>query len=244
MEGKKSHNRDTSGSSSGVSKQAEVNDARLTLSDLPDSHKISSLITEEVIRSRIRGLIDPTAKRSRLEAISTNPSFAVVLGFVLTGIIGGSLAYYYGLQQQELSARRSFSDEINKTRVQKLGEVWEQLDEDEFLINNILEENRLQGLNTDSAVKDKRADEIIRVINRDRSIVNKYRFWLGEHLFEMTMEYLNANIDYAVRNISSKPGADLTELSRRRDAARQNILPLRRLLLAGQPDPQEKPAGK
>lgn len=244
MEPKRTHGGDASGSSSDVSKQSETNDASVARSDLPDPHEISSLITEEILRSRIRGLIDPTTKRSRLEAISTNPSVAVVLGFVLTGIIGGFLAYYYGLQQQELAARRSFSDEINKTRVQKLGEVWEQLDEDEFLINNILEESRLQGSNTDSAMKDKRADEITRLINRDRSIANKYRFWLGEHLFEMTMQYLSANIDYAVRNVSSKPGTDLTELSRRRDAARQGIQPLRRLLLAGESDPEEKPTAK
>jgi hypothetical protein len=244
VEPKKTHSGDASGSSSDVSKQSASNDSSVALPDLPDSQKISSLITEEVLRSRIRGLIGPTTKRSRLEAISTNPSVAIVLGFVLTGIIGGFLAYYYGRQQQELAARRSFSDEINKTRVQKLGEVWAQLDEDEFLINNILEESRLEGPDTDSVVKDKRADEITRLINRDQSIAHKYRFWLGEHLFETTMKYLNANIDYAVRKISSKPGADLTELSRRRDAARQDIVQLRRLLLAGEPDPEEKPTAK
>lgn len=242
VEPKKSHSGDASASSSYGSKQSEANEASVALSDLPDD--TSTLITEEVLRSRIRKLIDPPTKRSRLETISTNPSVAVVLGFVLTGIIGGFLTYYYGRQQQELAARRSFSDEINKTRVQKLGEVWGQLDEDEFLINNILEESRLQGPNTDSAVKDKRVDEITRLINRDQSIANKYRFWLDENLFETTMAYLNVNIEYSVKKISAKPGTDLTELSRRRDAARQDILQLRRLILAGEFDPEEKPAAK
>ena len=165
-----------------------------------------------------------------------------MLAFVLTG--GGFLAYYYGQRQQEWAARRSFSDEINKTRVQKLGEVWEQLDEDAFVINNILEESRLEGPNRDPTLNDKRIDEITKLIHRDQSIAHKYRFWLGENLFTTTMSYLNTTIDYSVKRISSKPGTDLTELNKTRDAARQDILQIRQLLLAGEPNPVEKPTAK
>jgi hypothetical protein len=243
VESKEPKSEDASGSSAG-STQSPARQASPVLSDPPDSDKTSDLITEEVLRSRVRALIKAPPKRSRLEVISTNPTVAVVLGFVLTGIIGGFLAYYYAHQQQESAARRSFSDEINRTRVQKLGEVWELLDQDEFLINDILEKKRLEASDGDSAANNKRIDEIIGLIHRDQSLVNKYRYWLGEDLFQKTMAYLNLNIEYAVKNIGSTPGADLTDLLQRRDAARQDILQLRSLFLEGEPHPQEKPTAR
>jgi cell division protein FtsB len=205
---------------------------------------ISPAIDDEIIRCRIRALMDEKSKRSRVEAISKNPLVAVLLGFVLTGIVGGYLASRYAREQQDLVARRSFSDEINKTKVQKLAEVWEQLDSDELAINDILEERRLKGPDKDPAVNSERLADITKRIRSDQTIATKYRFWLGEPMYKTTMGYLDASIDYAATNISSKPGADLSEFTKRRDALREQMLQFRSALLAGEPNPQEKPTPK
>jgi hypothetical protein len=205
---------------------------------------ISSTIDNEIIRSQIRAVLDEKPKRSRIEAISTNPLVAVLLGSVLTVIVGGFLTSRYAREQQDLAARRSFSDEINKTKVQKLAEVWEQLDSDELVINNILEERRLKWPDKDPAVNNERLVEINKRISNDQSIATKYRFWLGESMYKTTMRYLDASIDYAINNLTSKPGADLSEFKKKRDAARQEMLQFRSALLAGEPNPQEKPSTK
>jgi hypothetical protein len=205
---------------------------------LPPPSEDSSVITDEVLRHRIRSLMNEKSKPSKLQTISTNPLVSVVVGFVLTALVGGALTYYYGRQQQELAARRSFSDEINRTRVQKLGEVWEQLDEDEFVINDLLEESRLEAPNSDSeANNDKRIDGITKLIRRDQAMASKYRYWLGEDLFRKTSEYLDKNIEYTLKKLGSKRGADLSELVKTRDAAKQDVLQLRSLFLQGEPNP-------
>lgn len=233
-------------SASDISKPDEV--AQTVNDGLPESdltHRAqqrrsddSSVITDEVLRHRIRSLMNEKSKPSKLQTISTNPLASVVVGFVLTAIVGGALTYYYGRQQQELAARRSFSDEINRIRVQKLGEVWERLDEDEFVINDLLEESRLEAPNSDSdANNDRRIEDITKLIRRDQAMASKYRYWLGEDLFRKTSEYLDKNIDYALKKLGAKRGADLSELVKKRDAAKQDVLQLRSLFLQGEPNP-------
>lgn len=204
----------------------------------PTTSGSSAAIDDEIIRSRIRALMDQKPKRSQIEAISTNPLVAVLLGSVLTVIVGGYLTSRFAKEQQDLATRRSFSAEIAKTRVQKMAEVWEQLDSDELIINNILEERRLKGYEEDPAVNNERLAEIRKRIRSDQSIATKYRFWLGEYIYKTTMVYLDASIDYAAMNISSKPGADLNEFIKKRDAARDEFLKFRSKLLAGEPNPQ------
>jgi hypothetical protein len=94
------------------------------------------------------------------------------------------------MQQQELAATRSFSDELNKLRIQKVGEVWERLDEDEFAINQLLQaEDNKGGLSPDDKVT-----EVTKRIQNSRALVSKYRFWLGKRIFDSANEYLNANV--------------------------------------------------
>src|SRR5207253_6343300 len=82
------------------------------------------------VEQALRDLIDEKSKPSRLHAMLAHPLVVVLAG----GLVGGLLTHYYtyrqkdvdynrSLLQQEMTRRQSFSDELNKTRVQKLGEL-------------------------------------------------------------------------------------------------------------------------
>ena len=70
----------------------------------PDLH---STISDEVLRSRIRELIEEKPAESLFKRFSTNPLAAVIIGFLLTGLIGGFLADYYNRKQKELETQRT-----------------------------------------------------------------------------------------------------------------------------------------
>jgi len=198
----------------------------------------------EALAQRIHTLADEKSKSSKGQGVSTQPVALLVVGFLLSAIPGGFLTFYYGRLQQELTAKRTFSDEVNKIRVQKLGEVWEKLDEDEFVVNRLLDESIFEAQNEDSSSNNKRADKIIQLIHNDQAMASKYRFWLGENLFHKTTEYLNKNIEYAQNKIGARPGTDLSELTKTRNAAKQDILQIRSLFLGGEPGAQTNPADK
>lgn len=75
--------------------------------DVAISPDISSTVDDEVLRSRIRTLIDEKPASSFFQRISTNPLTAIVIGFLLTGVIGGFLTNYYSTKQKELEVQRT-----------------------------------------------------------------------------------------------------------------------------------------
>jgi hypothetical protein len=194
----------------------------------------------EALRLRIRMLTDEKSTSSKGQGISTNPLALVVVGFLLSTIPGGFFTFYYGRLLQELAARRSFSDEVNKIRVQKLGEVWEQLDKDEFAINRLLDDRAFEGANKDSSSNNQRVDDVRRLINDDQAMASKYRFWLGEDMFHKTTGYLDLSVKYALNKLIAPRGTDLSELIKQRDAAKQDIVQIRSLFLEGEPSPESK----
>lgn len=205
----------------------------------PVKPDVSYLITGEVPRA----LIDEQSKfkSSWLQTISNNALVVVVVG----GLIGGALTYYYtyrqknldysrGMLQQELGRRQSFSDEVNKLRIQKVGEVWEQLDEHEFAIDRLLDDPPFEEVSKDPNANNKRVDEIIKLIHEDKAMTSRNRFWLGEELYNKTMEYLDMNVKYALNKRVFRRATDLTELIKKRQGAKQDILEIRRLFLEGE----------
>jgi len=60
------------------------------------------IINEEILRSRIRTILNDPKPSSFLQQISTNPLVPVILGFLLTGLVGAFLTYYYNVKQKEL----------------------------------------------------------------------------------------------------------------------------------------------
>src|SRR6267142_1645438 len=101
---------------------------------------VSFVITGEALRSLIDERIDQKPK-SKFHAMSNNPLMVgvvgVLIGSISTAIYSSQqkfLEYKLSTQQQEAARRQSFSDEVEKLRIQKHGEMWERLDGDESTI--------------------------------------------------------------------------------------------------------------
>lgn len=201
----------------------------------PVNPDVSPVVTDEVLRQRIRVLIDEKPKPSTFQTISSNPLVLVLASFLLSVPIGAFLTYYYGKQQLELAARRSFSDELNKIRIQKLGEVWEHIDENELTIDHLLDDSLSARANPkDSSANDERGDKIRNLIEEDFAIISKNRFWLGELNYKRIRTYLDLNIKYALSKLLDPRGTDLSEVFQKREEAKQDILKTRSMFLAGE----------
>ena len=198
----------------------------------PINLDVSSVITDEVLRNRIRLLIDEEKKPkpSKFLSISTNPLAVVVLSFLLSVLLGGLLTYYYNVKQQELVRQRSFSDELNKIRIQKIGEVWEQIDKNEVTLDSLLDK-----ANNESNINKKELfDKIASVVEEDIAVVDKNRFWLGGSTYTPLKDYLAITDQYVSDMFLGHPGIDLSETLKKREKAKQDILQIRSLFLTGE----------
>lgn len=95
---------------------------RLILRRVPMKPKRSKIIQantidDEVLRSRIRKLIEKPKDASLWNRLSTNPLISVIPGFALTGVIGAYLTNYYNEKQKELEhLRNTQQKELDRTR--------------------------------------------------------------------------------------------------------------------------------
>lgn len=216
-----------------MSSESEGLDQRNRSADDADLNPESAyIVSGELLRS----LINNQKKSSRLQRFLTHPLLLVIV----SGAIGAGLTDYYVSRQQKGTRSQSFLDGINNARVPKIGEVWEQLDVDELAINELLEgrSGRAEGKN--NSPPDDRIERITKLIKNDQILASKYRFWLGEDLYRKTEGYLDLSIDYALKKIGSPAGTDLTALLKKRDAAKQDILQIRKLFLQGELDSEEQ----
>jgi hypothetical protein len=211
----------------------------------PIKPEASYIIPSEILRA----LIDQGPRPSRFHAVSNNPLIVGIIGI----LIGGGVTSYFtyrlkvlefnlGARQQELVHGLSFSDEVDKLRIQRLGEVWERLDQDEFAIDQLLADSRAQRSSSKAfnSRNTKRAVQITKLIQNDQAIVSKYRFWLGEELFQKAGNYLDINVKYSLNELGATSESDSSELSNARKRAKQDILQVRNLFLEGQPPGQIK----
>jgi len=149
-------------------------------------------IIEEVMR-KLQGVLDQKPKEPGWKRFLTHP---IVL-LIVTAVLGGFITLVYSTKQNQLAAERSFSDELNKQRIQKRSEVWERLDEDEGVIDRLLNQpDEPQNPND----KNERAKQIEKLIEQDRRTVDKYRFWLGESHTKIH-EYLDTSSLYAIQKL-------------------------------------------
>jgi len=203
-----------------------------TVSPEPNSHitacaeQLSLALTREF--DAVKTLIKDNRK-TRIEELTSNPAVVVVITFLLTGLVGTGLTIY----QQRRAAERSFIDESNKLRIQKVGEVWEKLDEDQYAIDRLLETDDEIVLKFPT-VND-RTKEIEKIVRSDRAMVSKYRFWLAQDISETINKYLNANVRYSIRKLVGISEADLKADKDARDAAKSNVDEIRERLLREAP---------
>jgi hypothetical protein len=175
---------------------------------------------------------------SRFVSVSSHPLIVAICGIVVGALVTQSYAYWQKnvelkrtAEQQELFREHSFSDELNKISILKLGEVWERIDENELMIDGLLgSPATAQFMKPNPESNDKRVDDLQRLIRQDKSILNKNKFWVGEELYKKTDAYLDIHIKYGINKILSGD-IDLDELKRNREAAKSDLLNARSIYL-------------
>ena len=177
---------------------------------------------------------------SKVKRFFSHPFWAHPL--VAGVLIGGAVTQYYtykqkeaefqrSSQQIELTRQQSFSDEMNKIRIQKIGEVWEQIDKNEVTLDDLLAEaNESPGSTSNNFAK------IKSIVDEDVATVHKNRFWLGDYLYGELQRYLSVNEEIVEGMLLGKPGIDLSEPLKRRNQAKLDINRVRNLLLKGEPE--------
>jgi hypothetical protein len=174
-------------------------------------------------------LIDRIAEEHKRSKVYSSLVYPLIL--VVVGSLGGTaITYIYTNRQQEITRRHSLLDGINNSRLPKLGDLWERLDADDIVINELLEETTdTAGKKVDRSAK---VHQIVEILQNDRRIAARNRFWLGEFLFNKTDEYLDRTVQICLNSVTD-PNADLTELRKKKDTARQDVIKLRDLFLEG-----------
>jgi hypothetical protein len=156
----------------------------------------------------------------------------------VSGVIGAILTYYYTNKQKDIeyersnqqlkqTSQRSFSDELNKIRIQKFGEVWENIDKNEVLIDNLLSNSKKEDNSDNQSIA-----TVNSLIQEDKLIINKNRFWLGEQYYYKLQDYSDKNIRLTLNILLAHPGTDLSEVTKERDQAKLDILEVRKSMLS------------
>ncbi len=185
----------------------------------------SYTITASALQILINKIADGN-KRSKFSSFFAHPLILVLVG----SLAGGAITYFYTNRQQEITRRHSLLDGINNSRLPKLGDLWERLDADDIVINELLEGI---GDTADKNVdRNAKLHQIVDILENDRRLVARNRFWLGGNLSHKTDDYLDYTIRICLTSITDT-NADLTELRQKKDAARQDIIKLRDLFLEG-----------
>lgn len=177
-------------------------------------------------------LSEDEPKPPRYKRFLAHPLSVVLVTFLLSILLGGYLTNVYSLRQQELARQRSFTDELNKIRVQKIGEVWEHIDRTELDLDALLDKT-----NKTNAPSDQELDTIYKLVKEDVAVVDKNRFWLGEHNYKQLKSYLEINGRYTVDRLLGGTEKDLTETIKKRDQAKQDVLKIRYMFLKGELEP-------
>jgi hypothetical protein len=203
---------------------------------------ISYVVADEVLRQRIRTLIEEKPKSSKFHSISTHPLIITFVGFILSIVLGGFITSYHSLKQKELEYERQralareqiFSEEFIKTRIRKINEVWEQIDKNEAILDDLVDRTS----NTSGADKND-FDSIVKLIDEDVAIINKNRFWLGESTYEQLKRYSDINHRYVLNMLLARPGIDLSESLKQREQAKLDILKVRGIILNREAEPDK-----
>jgi hypothetical protein len=140
------------------------------------------------------------------------------------------LEYSRSLQLRSLESQQSDISEQDRMRLPKIGEVWGKLYETELKIDGLLE--RLSKTPDSLEPERQRDSKSVRdLIMEQKTIIKQNEFWLGPEIYNQIKEYHNANSEYAVERILGKPEDYLTEVRKKRERAKQNILEIRKRML-------------
>jgi hypothetical protein len=219
----------------------------------PDT-QTTRIITDEVLRYRIRKLIDDPKPVPWWKRVLTSQLFSqvlsLILGFTLTVLVGTYLAYYYTRKQaelehqralylRELEHERSIADELNKIRLSKIAEVWERV----YVYEAAVEE-LMQGVEVKSDTprqgeiqirpggKDlKTALEQSKGLYRQLSdVLIKNRLWLEDDNYYKIQEYGRFIYEYY---FAKQTKQDIEKWEERRAKAKATLNEIRDKMLKG-----------
>jgi hypothetical protein len=199
-------------------------------------------VDDEIIRHRIRRLIEEPKPAPRWKGVLTHPFFLLFVGFMLTTLVGGLLTYYYSVEQAKLQSRRSFIDELNKTKIGKIADIWERV----FIYEASVEETMRTFSLRAPADEGDSASQMDVVVATDtnpkesyqRSValhkelidtLNRHRFWLEEDDYLAIKEFANATYKYFLDLAS---GRNTREIKDKRDQARGRLSKVREKMLS------------
>ena len=223
--------------------------------------QLLSLIDLDLLSQKLKGLLEEKPSLSKLQRLQrsfSSPLAIVLVSFFLTGVLGTYITYFYSKkqkdleyqrsnqqkdleyqrsrQQQELSRQRSYSDELNKARMPRIGQVWETIDKNEIMIDDLLDQTNKAPLNQD------KFDKLDRLIEADVMVVKENRFWLGEEAYNQIKVYLDITGRYILDRLFGRSVSDLEDTIKKRELAKQDILKLRSMFLRGEPEPYPSPS--
>lgn len=201
--------------------------------EVPVKPETTYVITEELLRV----LIDNKPKSSGFLAKLGHP-LVIVLASALAGTYltqryanqQKDIDYSRSIQLLKLTSQRSFFDELNKIRIQKIGEMWEQIDKNEVTIDNLLEKPK-NSSNSNEKTDNVNVMNLNSLIQEDKVIINKNRFWLGEKNYSKVYEYFDKNSELALNILLARPGTDVSEIIASREQAKQDIFQTRKSML-------------
>jgi hypothetical protein len=200
-----------------------------------DSKSGSLMNTVEHLSKAIEHL--SVKKSSWRSTVLTHLAFPLLL-VVATGIVGAYLTDRYTRRQKDvdharseqqllLASQRSFSDELNKQRIPKIGEVWERIDSNEVLLDNLWDK-----ADKASDSNNQNVEAINALIQEDRVITNKNRFWLGQQHYNEIQSYLDKNVQLALNMLLARPGADLGAIVEERKNLKKDIITIKESMLS------------
>jgi hypothetical protein len=206
----------------------------------PVKSDVSYLITEAALQTLIAKICE-ASRPSRLYTHLAHPLLVVVAGGAIAAIIGAVFTHYYTLKQKEwdnerskeqlkLTSRRSFFDELNKIRIQKIGEMWEQIDKNEVVIDSLFKDSVKSSTSKDQ--RNKNVNAINSLIQEDRVTMNRNRFWLAEQNYNRVKEYFDKNVQFGLNVLLASPGTELSDIIEKREHAKQDILQIRQSMLS------------
>lgn len=199
-----------------------------------DAH-VAQTISDEVLRDRIRKLISEPKPESWLKRISKNPLSLLIVGFILTTLGGAILTNYYNSRQAEVQRQRSFVDELNKIRLNKMGDVWEKVYLYEASVNDVMQQFEVSMRESNVQLRIPPGNDVLKHHEKSESlhdelvdVLNKNRFWIADENYQDIQGYANATYDYY---LAKKSGKITKEQEAKRVQARDNLIKVRERML-------------
>jgi hypothetical protein len=176
-----------------------------------------------------------------------NDVIKITVDKLLIGVVLAILGFFASNMLEERKSNRAFVDELNKTRAQKLGEVWEMVsmfdsaveDAAGKLLSNHVKRDINRGLGVVVTQKQRESELLADASQQEDRLRPMYedtmkaliknRFWLGENEYQRVRHFLELDFEYFKDRMMFLAGAvdeskKGEELKSDRDNARLSVI--------------------